>query len=85
MLFSMRIMSALQNRSLRAMEKIIVEMGNKTAVLCTHSVLMAVILKQYNRTFGFENFMRIAQEEPCIIKLEINNSGCASVEKVKFP
>lgn len=59
----------LQNRSIALIQKIIRENKDKTILISTHSVSMAVMLKYYNSSFSFEDFMVIADTEPYLIKL----------------
>lgn len=66
----------LQSRSVAALQKIVSDNKEKTIIICTHSVLIAVVLKYYNNTFNFEDFMKIAESEPYVIKIELDENCC---------
>lgn len=65
----------LQQRCISLLQEVVGRNSNKTIVISTHSVSMAVMLKYYDASFDFEDFMVIAETEPFVVKLVFDEKG----------
>ncbi len=75
----------LQNRSIAVLQKIINDNRDKTIIISTHSVSMAVMIKYYDSSFDFEDFIFISDAEPYIVKMCFDEHGCVGMKKTGLP
>lgn len=59
-----------QKRNMEVLNKILSDNYNKKIVIGTHGTALSTILNFYDRSFGYEDFMRIIDWMPYIIELD---------------
>lgn len=63
-------LASVQSRNMEALKEILQKYEGKTVVIGTHGTALSTILNFYNRSFGVNAFLRIANRMPYIIELE---------------
>lgn len=68
-----------QERNLRALDRILEENTDKKVVIATHGTALSTILNHFYPQFGYEDFLKIVDLMPLIIRLDFDNkelAGC---------
>lgn len=59
-----------QKRNISALKRVLEKHSGKTVVIATHGTALSTIINYYNPEFGFEDFMRIIDFMPYVVKME---------------
>jgi 2,3-bisphosphoglycerate-dependent phosphoglycerate mutase len=70
-----------QNRNIEFIKEIDSKYNKKTIVVGTHGTALSSILNYYNTNFGCNDFLRIINFMPFIVKLEIKTNDSASINE----
>jgi 2,3-bisphosphoglycerate-dependent phosphoglycerate mutase len=73
-----------QMRNIEAIKKILIVAKNKNVVIGTHGTALSSILNYYQNEYGFDNFMRIINYMPYVIRLEFENTDYIKMEEVFY-
>lgn len=71
-----------QKRNIAALERILSKHEGKVVVVATHGCALSTILNYFDNNLGYENFMRIIDVLPYIIKLTFEGSYCTGMEEI---
>lgn len=71
-----------QRRNIMAVEEIISENEGKNIVIGTHGAALSVIINYYNPDFQYDDFMRMLDYMPFVVKLTIENGKMTSYEEL---
>lgn len=61
-----------QKRNIRALKKLLTERKDKNIVIATHGTALSAILNYYYPQYGFEDFMKIIDFMPFVIRLDFD-------------
>ena len=71
-----------QKRNITALKRIISKHEGGVVAVATHGCALSTILNYYDSNLGYENFMRIIDVLPYIIKLTFSGSQCTGMEEI---
>lgn len=77
-------LGALQERNLQALREVLLENPGGAVVIGTHGSALSTILHAFDKTLGLENFLRIIDYMPYIVKLTFEEGIFVSMEEVFF-
>jgi len=75
-------LAEVQNRNIDALNEVLTRYKNKTIAIGTHGTALSTIINYYDHTYGFEDFMAMVNILPWIVKMDFNDDGCISIEKI---
>ena len=55
---------------------------NKNIVIGTHGTALSTIINYYDHTYGFADFMAMVNILPWVVRMDFNDDGCISIEKI---
>ncbi|MEH7348470.1 histidine phosphatase family protein [Gottfriedia acidiceleris] len=70
------------NRGVSVIDEII-KSENKSTIVVTHGNLMSLILKQFNKEFGFENWKSLSNPDIYLLKFKNNEFECERLWQVE--
>ena len=73
-----------QRRNVTALSGVLVRNKNKSIVIGTHGISLALIVNYYNPAFGFDEFMEMVYITPWVVKMTFNGDDCAGIEKINL-
>lgn len=75
-------LGAVQERNIQALQEILSENAGKTLVIGTHGTALSTILNYYRPVFGCEDFLRIVDWMPYIIRLTFDGQRLLTCEEI---
>ena len=70
-----------QARNIAALVEVLSRYRNKNIVIGTHGTALSTIIHYYDNTYGFEDFMAMAELLPWIVKMEFDENGFMGMER----
>ena len=67
-------------RNILALENVLEEHDSKTIVIGSHGTALSTIISYYEPLFGFEDFQRIKNLMPWIVRFEFDGTKCTLIE-----
>lgn len=64
----------LQQRNIRALEKILVSCAEKNSMIGTHGMALSSILNFYDSSYGYKDFLSMVKIKPWIVKMTFQNT-----------
>lgn len=77
-------LSEVQERNIRAIERVLKEYSGKTVVIGSHGTALSTIVNFYDPTFGFSDFEAMKPLMPWAVKLSFPTNGPVTVEKINL-
>ncbi len=71
-----------QERNIAALKDVITEYQNKNIVIGTHGIALSVIINYYDKTYGFEDLLAMADIMPWVVKMEFNGDSLVEMCKI---
>ncbi|MBE5906490.1 MAG: histidine phosphatase family protein [Lachnospiraceae bacterium] len=71
-----------QERNIRALQNVLKENDGKTLVIGTHGTALSMIMNRYQPAFGYEEFLRIKDVMPWIVRFTFNDEECKMIEEI---
>lgn len=72
-----------QERNVAALKRYFEKYKGQTIAIATHGTALSTIINYFFPEYGFEDFLKIADLMPLVLKMEFEDSGdCASAKKV---
>lgn len=71
-----------QDRNIHALEEVLIKYENQTIVVGSHGTVMGTILNYYDKIFGYEDFGKMRNKMPWIVKFIFHKKDCISIEKI---
>lgn len=72
-----------QKRNVTALKRYLDKYKGQTLAIATHGTALSTIINYFFPEYGFEDFLKIADLMPLVLKMEFEDSGnCANAEKV---
>jgi len=71
-----------QKRNISALHRQIEKYSGETIAIATHGTALSTMINYYYPEFGFENFMRIIDYMPYVVKMELEGDKCLSFEEI---
>lgn len=75
-------LKSVQNRNIAVLSDILVNEADNNIVVGTHGTALSTILNYYDSTFGCDDFLRIIDYTPYIIRLDFNGYECIGKEEM---
>ena len=75
-------LSECQERNIAGLEKVLTQYKDKNIVIGTHGIALSAIVNYYDNTFGYDDFMAMSFIFPWVVRMEFNDDGCISIEKI---
>lgn len=75
-------LSEVQERNINAINKIIDDNKNKTICIGTHGTSLSLIINYYYKNFSYNDFNRIKNLMPWIVKMTFNNNNFLTFEEI---
>lgn len=72
----------LKNRTIPALNLVLNKHKNENIVICTHSVSLGIILNHYDKTFTFEDFVRMEDDTSWVTKLSFVEETCIEINQI---
>jgi len=74
-------LAVVQDRNIAALNDVLVRYKNKNIVIGTHGTALSTIIKYYDKTYGFKDFMEMVNILPWVVRMDFNDDGCVGMEK----
>lgn len=72
-----------QKRNIAALYRVFEKYSGKTVAIATHGTALSTMLNYYNPSFGYEDFIRIVDYMPYVVKAEFDDeNNCLSLTEV---
>lgn len=72
----------LQNRNIRALQKIVKEYKDKNIIIGTHGMALSSILNYYDETYGFQSFLSMVKIKPWVVKMTFDDFVNTKIEYI---
>lgn len=72
-----------QNRNIDALMQVLGVYGNKNIVIGSHGTALSTIINYFEPSYGFEDFQRIRDIMPWIVKLSFQGDKLINIEKIE--
>lgn len=73
-----------QERNISALNKALTEYAGKNIVIGTHGMALSTIINFYDNTYGFEDFMKMVDIMPWVVKISFDEKNCVKIEKINL-
>ena len=73
---------AVQERNIAALNEILKKHNGKNIVIGTHGMALSLIINNYDKTYGFKDFMAMVDLLPWAVKMEFIEEKCVRIEKI---
>lgn len=71
-----------QERNINALMGVLEEHKDKNIVIGSHGTALSTIINYFDETYGFEDFMKMLDLMPWIVKFTFQDKECISIEKI---
>ena len=75
-------LAEIQERNITALKELLIEHKEKNIVIGTHGIALSTIINYYDSTFGFKNFLEMADIMPWVVKMAFDENSCVKIEKI---
>ena len=75
-------LAEVQDRNIAALNSVLSKYKNKNIVIGTHGTALSTIINYYDHTYNFADFMAMVDIMPWVVKMDFNDDGCISIEKI---
>jgi len=75
-------LSEVQQRNIKALEKILAQHSGKNIVIGTHGTALSTMINYYDETYGYEDFQKIAGVFPWLVVMKFDGQTCVEIEKI---
>jgi len=75
-------LAEVQERNVAALSSVLTEHKGKNIVIGTHGTALSTIINYYDNTYGFDDFMDMAEIMPWVVRMDFNDDGCVGMEKI---
>lgn len=74
--------NGIQERMIDALQMMVNDYANKTVVVNSHAFPISTVIEYFDSTFGYEDYCKVSEKSPYIVKLEFNGETCLSMEDI---
>lgn len=74
-------LNQVQRRNIAALNAVLLKYTNKTIIVGSHGTALSTIINHYDGKFGYEEFNRIKNLMPWIVKFTFEGLTCLSIEE----
>ena len=71
-----------QLRNIAALHEVLTEYENQSVVIGTHGTALSTIVNHYDKTYGFADFMAMAERLPWAVKMTFDGLECTGIERI---
>ena len=64
------------------MNEVLNKYENKNIVIGTHGTALSTIINNYDRSYGFDDLMKMVYITPWVAKMVLSKSKCVGIEKI---
>lgn len=75
-------LAAVQSRNIAALNEILAQYKGKRVMIGTHGTALSTIINYYDPTYGFEDFMLMADLLPWVVRMSFDDDACVEIEKI---
>ena len=75
-------LSEVQERNIKALNEVLSRHKNKNIVIGTHGAALSTIIRYFDPTFGYDDFIAMLRKVPWAVKMVFNESTFVSMEKI---
>jgi len=75
-------LAEVQARNIAALTGVLKAYQGKIIAIGTHGAALSTIINYYDRTFGFEDFVAIANVKPWVVIMDFLDDGSVGIEKI---
>jgi 2,3-bisphosphoglycerate-dependent phosphoglycerate mutase len=75
-------LATVQERNIRALKTVIQKYQDKCIAIGTHGTALSLIINYFDHAFGFDDFMKIVDVMPWVVKMVFDGDTCLSIEKI---
>lgn len=69
-----------QRRNIKALKEVLKQYGGKTIVIGSHGTALSTIINYYDKTFGYQEFVKIRKLMPWIVKFTFSGEECIEIQ-----
>jgi len=77
-------LAEVQERNIAALEDLLLQYNGKNIVIGTHGTALSTMLQHYDRSYGFADFMAMADIMPWVVKMSFDENKCVGIEKINL-
>ncbi|MCM1285607.1 MAG: histidine phosphatase family protein [Acetobacter sp.] len=74
-------LNEVQSRNIKALNNIIELYTGKNIVIGSHGTALSTIINYYDKTFGYDDFQKIKNIMPWIVKFTFNDNACINIQQ----
>ena len=71
-----------QRRNINALNSVLKEYVGKNIVIGTHGTALSTIINYYDKSYGFDDFMKMIDLMPWIVKMSFDCKKCLLIDKI---
>lgn len=75
-------LSQVQQRNIAALNGILARHKDKNIVIGTHGTALSTIIRYYDSSYGFDDFMAMVNIMPWVVKMYFDDGLCAGMQKI---
>lgn len=72
------------SRNIAALQDILIRYPDKTVLIGTHGTALSTIIHYYDPSFGYEQFIRIIDYMPYILRMDFDNTSLVHQEELFY-
>jgi len=77
-------LAEVQERNIAALKEILIKYKEKNIVIGTHGIALSTILNYYDSTYGFADFLEMADIMPWIVCISFNGNNFVGMKKINL-
>jgi 2,3-bisphosphoglycerate-dependent phosphoglycerate mutase len=74
-------LAEVQERNIAALNDVLTRYKDKNVVIGTHGTALSTIINYYDKTLGIDDYKKIVNLLPWIVRMDFNDNGCIGMEK----
>ena len=75
-------LAEVRERNIAALKEVLVQYEGKNIAIGTHGTALSTIINYYDRTYGFADFMAMADIMPWVVIISFDGTTCVGIEKI---
>jgi 2,3-bisphosphoglycerate-dependent phosphoglycerate mutase len=75
-------LAEVQKRNIAALKSVLRQYKNKNIVIGTHGLALSTIINFYDKSYGFDEFMKMVFITPWVVIMDFDENGCIGMKKV---
>ncbi len=71
-----------QKRNITAFKEVLKEYADKNIVIGTHGTALSTIINHFDKSYGYEDFMKMVGIMPWVVKMDFDGEHCIGMQKI---